>query len=1180
MKICTTGRMTDSRRRQAPQTEKGKVVELRQVALEDKYLLESGQVFVTGIQALVRLLLLQGQADRRAGLNTAGYVTGYRGSPLGALDQQLALASDALAAGGVRFHPAVNEDLAATAVWGTQQAGLTGDGLNDGVYAMWYAKGPGVDRSGDPLRHGNLAGSSAHGGVLVLMGDDHACESSTTAHQSEYSLVNTFIPVLNPAGVQDILDFGLYGWALSRFSGCWVGLKSVHDTIEASASVSSSPDRICTIPPRDFQFPPPGVNLRWPDTPQAQEVRLHQFKLPAVAAFTQSNPLDEQVLGDSEAPLGVISTGKSYLDVRRALLELGIGAQQACSFGLKLYKVGMPWPLSQPGIRSFVRGTRKLIVVEEKRGLIEDQVRCILYGATEVPEVVGKYNETGEPLFPVYGRLDASQIAIAIGERLTDYSNDENLAGALAALGKRTRQDQVADPPMVRTPYFCAGCPHNTSTIIPVGSRALAGIGCHYMAQWMDRDTATFTQMGGEGASWIGESPFSKTDHVFQNIGDGTYFHSGLLAIRACVGARVNITYKILYNDAVAMTGGQSVDGPMDVPRVSRQVHAEGVTRIAVVTDDPGQYASNADWAPGVSVYHRDALAQVQREFREVPGTSVIIYDQTCAAEKRRRRRRGLMSIPAQRLFINQAVCEGCGDCGAQSNCVALVPVETDLGRKRAIDQSACNLDFSCQKGFCPSFVSVVGGQRRQGSGGSGISLDPQKKLPNPEIPLLRAQYSIVLTGVGGTGVVTTGAIIGMAAHLAHLGCSVLDMAGLAQKGGAVTSHIILAPTPEDISATHVADGGGDLLLGCDLVTSAAASTRKKLNPRTTCAINTHQMMSGEFIHNPDQIFPVDALLESVREAVPSGILRTLPATELAKVAFGEVIVANMIMLGYAQQLGVLPIPPDALERAIEINGQSVEMNKQALQLGRAFAFDPDGVGHELGIAPHAVRTASNERADTRVSFLTDILSQSHGSNAVAVLRGWLDRVRDQASPRVVSRLRAVVAESGFQVLYEKDEYEVARLYTRPEFREALAGEFTGSYRLKVHLAPPLFFSRLDPATGRPAKVTFGSWIFVLFHLLRRVKSLRGRWCDPFRYSAERRLTQQMQVEFEKTLERLLTIGIETENLDAALDIARWPLQVRGFGPVRQGAFDKALSELAPKWEALETPLKRQVQAA
>ena len=1138
------------------------MTEFRQVSLEDKYLLKSGQIFVTGIQALVRLPMMQRDADRRSGLRTAGYVTGYRGSPLGALDQQLALASEQLEACDVRFLPAVNEDLAATAVWGTQQAGWRGDGRYDGVFSMWYAKGPGVDRSGDPLRHGNLAGTSANGGVLILMGDDHVCESSTTAHQSEYSLVNTFIPVLNPAGVQDILDFGLYGWALSRYSGCWVGLKSVHDTVEASASIMATPNRVVTHVPGDFLMPETGVNLRWPDTPQAQEVRLHQFKLPAVTAFTRHNRIDRQVLGDPVAPLGIISTGKSYLDVRRALLELGVDEIRAKALGMKLYKVGMPWPLEPDGLKDFAKGTRKLIIVEEKRGLMEEQVRNLLYGVTDPPEVIGKTNETGAVLFQVYGRLDAAQIATAIGDRLVDLTHDDTLIRALKHLRARAEKADLKEAPMRRTPYFCAGCPHNTSTLVPEGSRALAGIGCHYMAQWMDRETETFTQMGGEGASWIGESPFSSTKHVFQNIGDGTYFHSGLLAIRACVGAKVNITYKILYNDAVAMTGGQSVDGPMDVMRISRQVHAEGVSKIAVVTDDPEKYPADADWASGVKIYHRNLLARVQRQMREVLGTSVIIYDQTCAAEKRRRRRRGLMETPNERLFINEAVCEGCGDCGEQSNCVALIPVETDLGRKRAIDQSACNLDHSCNKGFCPSFVSVLGGQRKMPDRSVGSMSSDLSAYSDPVATRIDRPYCITLTGVGGTGVITIGAIIGMAAHVAKMGCSVLDMAGLAQKGGAVTSHLILTANPDEITATHVADGGADLLLGCDVVTAAAQETRIKLSNKTRSVINTHRMMSGDFIHEPDQKFPLDELLGAIGNA--SGELRTVPATELAQKVFGDTLSANMIMLGCAYQLGALPVPGRAIETAIELNGRDVKSNINAFRLGRRIGAEPNAADMLIGGGAVGAEVAEDSSEDSSEEALLrrrlELLNRSHGSRTTARLSAWIKRAREQIDDEFLPELVPALIESGFRVLYEKDEYEVARLYSQPQFRESLDQEFDGDFKLRVHLAPPLL-SRTDPDTGRPVMQSFGPWIFPAFRVLSAFRWIRGRWCDPFRFTKERELNQQMQISFQKTLDLFGHFELSRNNLAVALRLATWPMKVRGYGPVRAEAFEQAMQE-------------------
>ncbi len=1138
------------------------MTEFRQVSLEDKYLLKSGQIFVTGIQALVRLPMMQRDADRRSGLCTAGYVTGYRGSPLGALDQQLALASEQLEACDVRFLPAVNEDLAATAVWGTQQAGWRGDGRYDGVFSMWYAKGPGVDRSGDPLRHGNLAGTSANGGVLILMGDDHVCESSTTAHQSEYSLVNTFIPVLNPAGVQDILDFGLYGWALSRYSGCWVGLKSVHDTVEASASIMATPNRVVTHVPGDFLMPETGVNLRWPDTPQAQEVRLHQFKLPAVTAFTRHNRIDRQVLGDPVAPLGIISTGKSYLDVRRALLELGIDEIRAKALGMKLYKVGMPWPLEPDGLKDFAKGTRKLIIVEEKRGLMEEQVRNLLYGVTDPPEVIGKTDETGAVLFQVYGRLDAAQIAMAIGDRIVDLTHDDTLIGALKHLRARAEKADLKEAPMRRTPYFCAGCPHNTSTLVPEGSRALAGIGCHYMAQWMDRETETFTQMGGEGASWIGESPFSSTKHVFQNIGDGTYFHSGLLAIRACVGAKVNITYKILYNDAVAMTGGQSVDGPMDVMRISRQVHAEGVSKIAVVTDDPEKYPADADWASGVKIYHRNLLARVQRQMREVLGTSVIIYDQTCAAEKRRRRRRGLMETPNERLFINEAVCEGCGDCGEQSNCVALIPVETDLGRKRAIDQSACNLDYSCNKGFCPSFVSVLGGQRKMPDRSVGSMSSDLSAYSDPVATRIDRPYCITLTGVGGTGVVTIGAIIGMAAHVAKMGCSVLDMAGLAQKGGAVTSHLILTANPDEITATHVADGGADLLLGCDVVTAAAQETRIKLSNKTRSVINTHRMMSGDFIHEPDQKFPLDELLGAIGNA--SGELRTVPATELAQKVFGDTLSANMIMLGCAYQLGALPVPGRAIETAIELNGRDVKSNINAFRLGRRIGAEPNAADMLIGGGATGAGVVEDSLEDSSEEALLrrrlELLNRSHGSRTAARLSAWIKRAREQIDDEFLPELVPALIESGFRVLYEKDEYEVARLYSQPQFRESLDQEFDGEFKLRIHLAPPLL-SRTDPDTGRPVMQSFGPWIFPAFRVLSAFRWIRGRWCDPFRFTKERELNQQMQISFQKTLDLFGHFELSRNNLAVALRLATWPMKVRGYGPVRAEAFERAMQE-------------------
>ncbi len=1150
----------------------GGQMKLRDVALDDKYTLERGQIFVSGTQALVRLPMLQSQRDQAVGLNTAGFVTGYRGSPLGGLDQQLFRAQEHLTRHRVQFAPAVNEDLGATAVWGTQQANLSGNGLYDGVFAMWYAKGPGVDRSGDAIRHGNLAGTSPNGGVLLLLGDDHTCESSTTAHQSEYSLVNAMVPVLNPAGVQDILDYGLYGWSLSRYSGCWVGLKCVHDTVEASASVSVSVDRIETVVPEDFILPNGGVHIRWPDAFLEQEERLHRYKLEAVEAFACSNPIDRQIMGDSDGQTGIVTTGKSYLDVRRALLELNIDERRAKTLGLKLYKVGMSWPLEPSGVRSFTKGLKRLIVIEEKRGLIEQQLRQILYGVPNAPTIVGKCAENGESLFPAHGRLEAMNIALSIGERLARITADEDLSAQIETLKSRQVRDSTRSPGMIRAPYFCAGCPHNSSTVVPDGSRAMAGIGCHFMAAWMDRSTAGFTQMGAEGSSWIGESPFSGTSHVFQNIGDGTYFHSGILAIRASVTAGVNITYKILHNDAVAMTGGQRVDGLLDPAVITRQVHAEGVRRIAVVSDDLNKYSKSMQWAPNTTFHHRDQLDVVQREIRAITGTTVIVYDQTCAAEKRRRRRRGEMAIPAKRLFINETVCEGCGDCGTQSNCVALVPVETQLGRKRAINQSTCNMDYSCQSGFCPSFVTVIGGSLKKGHNRARFQALSESLLLEPEVTPINGHYSILLTGIGGTGVVTVGAILGMAAHLAGKGCSVLDMAGLAQKGGAVTSYIVLAEKPEDINATHVADSGADLLLGCDIVTSASDESLKKLRSGTVAVVNTHQQMSGDFIKDPDTQFPLESLLSSIRDCVGSS-LHTLDSTAVASAAFGESIAGNLMILGFGYQLGGIPVPSVAIEKAIELNGQAVQMNVQAFRMGRAAAAKPDEVGRLLGSVPGRQSAAIDETVEQTVERLESHLVAYQSKRYARRFRTLVETVQNIESAIEGNTLRftLAIAQSYHKLLAVKDEYEVARLYTDKYFKESLESTFEGSYRLKVNLAPPIM-SKIGRKNGTIQKRAFGGWIFTLFRLMKVVRRIRGTVLDPFRYSKDRMFDQQLVRDYERTVGNLCA-GLSAHNLDAAIEIALLPLSIRGFGHIKIANATKVESTAEKLWSEFEAPV-------
>src|SRR3989449_1982306 len=770
---------------------------LKNVGLDDKYDLDQSHVFVTGFQALVRLCRMQRERARRAGLHTAGFITGYRGSPLGGLDQQFVRAGRHLEAADIRFQPGLNEDLAATAVWGSQQAELRGEGKFDGVFSMWYGKGPGVDRTGDVFRHANLAGTSKHGGVLALMGDDHTAESSTTAHQSEFHFVDVMIPILNPAGVQEIMDYGLYGWAMSRFCGAWTALKCMHETIESTAIVDGSLERVNIVIPTDFAMPEGGLNIRLQDTFLGQEARLHDFKRDAMLAFVRANKLNRNITsGGRNARIGVITVGKSYLDVREALDELGIDEVKCNDLGIRLYKVACPWPLSQRELMEFAQGLDLIIVVEEKRSLIEVQVREELYGTANQPVCIGKKDERGNWLFPVKGALDPNDIAICIGERLLSCGHNEQLAAKVASLKERQRALAEMSDVATRLPYFCSGCPHNSSTVVPEGMRAYAGIGCHFMAQWMDRSTLGYTQMGGEGANWIGEAPFSKRPHVFQNLGDGTYNHSGYMAIRAAIAAGVNITYKILFNDAVAMTGGQPNDGGLTVPQIARQVAAEGARRVVVVTHSPWKYARREEWPRGLTIHHRDQLIEVQQELAAIPGVTVLIYDQTCAAEKRRRRKRGRFPDPDKRVIINELVCEGCGDCGVKSNCVSVQPLETEWGRKRTIDQSSCNKDFSCVKGFCPSFVSVHGAKLKQGTGIAGAhALAP---LPEPKLPAIAKTHDIIVTGVGGTGVVTIGGILGMAAHLEGKGVGILDMAGLAQKGGAVYRHLRLGERSED----------------------------------------------------------------------------------------------------------------------------------------------------------------------------------------------------------------------------------------------------------------------------------------------------------------------------------------------------------------------------------------------
>ena len=932
---------------------------LKNVTLDDKYDLTQSRVFVTGYQALIRACLMQQERDRLAGLNTAGYVSGYRGSPLGGLDQQFMRAKAALERHNVLFQSGLNEDLAATAIWGTQQAELRGEGKYDGVFGMWYGKGPGVDRTGDVFRHANFAGSSKNGGVLALMGDDHTAESSTTAHQSEFHFVDVMIPILNPAGVQEFIDYALYGWAMSRFCGSWVALKCMHETVESTGVVDAGLDSLKIVIPGDdeFKMPPGGLNIRLVDGILDMEARLHDYKRDAMLAFVHANKLNRIITsGGPNARIGIITVGKSYLDVRQAFDQLGIDEVKCNDLGIRLFKIGCPWPISRAELRDFAKGLDLIIVVEEKRSLIEVQVREELYGTANQPVVIGKRDEKEDWLFPVKGALDPHDIAIAVGERVLRRGHVEEIANKVSRLKQAQSAVAAMTDVSARTPYFCSGCPHNSSTVVPQGMRAYAGIGCHFMSQWMDRNTLGWTHMGGEGANWIGEAPFSKRNHVFQNLGDGTYNHSGYLAIRAAAASGVNVTYKILFNDAVAMTGGQRNDGGLTVPIIARQVAAEGAKKIVIVTDEPKKYPSGTDWPPGITIHHRDDLMAVQTGLADVPGLTVLIYDQTCAAEKRRRRKRGQFPDPDKRVVINELVCEGCGDCGVQSNCVSVQPLETEWGRKRTIDQSRCNKDFSCLKGFCPSFVTVEGAKLKRGKGVDAPADLPA--LPEPAQPAIAQTYSIIVTGVGGTGIVTIGGVLGMAAHLEGKGVGIIDQAGLAQKGGAVYSHIRIAKKAEDIHAIRVAAGECDLVLGGDMV---VVGNKKVLSTAklggTTMVINTAEILPGDFTRNADFSLPTERLKRAIRTAAGAEKTHFVDATRLATALLGNSIGANIFMVGYAYQLGALPLSAESIEKAIELNGEAVPMNLAAFQFGRRAAFDR-GLGRGAGEARAGVRRA------------------------------------------------------------------------------------------------------------------------------------------------------------------------------------------------------------------------------
>jgi indolepyruvate ferredoxin oxidoreductase len=1161
-------------------------VKSKDVSLDDKFTFEDGQVFMSGLQALARIAIVQRRRDIAAGYNTGGFISGYRGSPLGALDRELARANRYYKDLDVVFMPGINEDLAATAVWGTQQVGLLPDAKKDGVFGIWYGKAPGVDRSIDVMRHANANGTAPLGGVLAIVGDDHGCKSSTLACQSDHVLYAMQMPTLYPASLSEFVEYGLLGIAMSRYSGCWTALKVTTATVETSGTVDLNTERRDILTPNadEFTLPPGGLHIRLQDTPRDIDWRLQNYKVFACHAFARKNKIDRVVMDSPKPRFGIITAGKSYGDVRQALTDLGITDEVARDIGLRVYKVGMTWPLEPRGMRNFVEGLEEVLIVEEKREFIEYQLKQNVYNweaGRRPPIIVGKYDEKGDRLLPLENDHSVGQVTHVIAKRIGRFYHNDKVEKALKFYDDFNAREKEYLPPSLRKPYYCAGCPHNTSTKVPDGSFAMVGIGCHYMVQWMDRNSALCTHMGGEGIPWVGAAPFSGTKHIFANLGDGTYFHSGVMAIRQAIAAKVNITYKILYNDAVAMTGGQAVDGEMPVYRVAQQCVAEGVAKCWIVTENLENYNDRSLIPSEVQILHRQWMDNIQKLARETPGTTIIIYDQTCAAEKRRRRKRGKYPDPAKRLFINKAVCEGCGDCSVQSNCMAVQPAETEYGRKRTINQSMCNKDFSCLKGFCPSFVTVLGGEPRKTKAQGSENMFGA--LPEPTVPEMGGEaYNILVTGIGGTGVLTVGSLLGMAAHLEGKHCRVLDQTGLAQKGGEVLSHVRLAGSVIDISTGHITTGGSDLLLACDIVAAVGKTAHETLNPvRTKAVINTDNTPVAEFVtHNN-----VDFHNAQVQNDILSATLKSqqyfVPATSYAMELMGDEIATNVFMLGYAWQLGLVPLKRESIEHAIELNGVGIGSNKKAFNFGRLAAHDPKSIEKMLAdvrgdVQGEPIAQTLEDIIAKRVTYLTGYQNAGYGqryAGAIADLKTAEETLKTGGLT-----ITETAARYYHKVLAYKDEYEVARLYTDGNFLKELKATFQGDYKIRFNLAPPIM-EQEDPATGRPKKREFGAWMLPAFGVLAKFKFLRGTAFDIFGYHKDRRAERQLITDYEADI-ALVKRMLGRDNLDLCTKLLALPEEIRGYGPVKEENLKKAQARRTQLRSMLEGGVQEPRKAA
>lgn len=1180
---------------------------LETVTLDDKYALDQGRAFMSGVQALVKLPMLQRQRDALVGKNTAGFISGYRGSPLGGYDQALQKAATYLKAQNIVFQPGVNEELAATALWGTQQLGFAPPGTNkfDGVFGIWYGKGPGVDRCSDVFKHANMAGTTPWGGVIAVAGDDHVAKSSTAAHQSDHIFKACGLPVFFPTSVQDILDLGLHAFAMSRFSGVWAGMKTIQEIVESSATAEIDPDRVNIVIP-EFEMPQGGLHIRWPDHALDQEARLFDYKWYAALAYIRANKLNHNVIAGPHDRFGLIASGKAYNDTRQALLDLGLDDETCRRIGLRLHKVAVVWPLEAQTTREFATGLREIMVVEEKRQVIEYQLKEELYNwRPDVrPNVLGKFDEvegdfsggewsmpnpSARTLLRANADLSPAIIARAIAKRLKKIGGvpEDVMARIDAQLAILTAQEQSMQTLLTqgvagaeRQPWFCSGCPHNTSTRVPEGSRAMAGIGCHFMTIWMDRATVGFTQMGGEGVPWVGQQPFSHDQHMFANLGDGTYFHSGLLAVRQSIVAGVNITYKILYNDAVAMTGGQQVGERPEghsVVQIAQSMRAEGAVKITIVTDEPEKYDSVKGLPEGIAIQHRDMLDAVQREFREIKGTTVIIYDQTCATEKRRRRKRGTLVDPDKRVVINELVCEGCGDCGVQSNCLSVEPLETEFGRKRTINQSTCNKDYSCVKGFCPSFITVEGGQLRK-KDKAGAKLEwAGGALPHPALPVLASEaWGVIVAGVGGTGVITIGQLLGVAAHLEGKGIVTQDAAGLAQKGGATWSHVLIGARQDDIRTTRVSAASADLIIGCDPIVSANKETWQRLRAgRTHVALNVSAPPTAAFVKNPDWQNPAQACVDALVHSLGADAVGTFDAETAATRLMGDSLYTNPMMLGYAWQKGWLPLELASLMRAIELNAVQVDKNKAAFEWGRRAAHAPQAVAalwQKAGGGEQVIQFKKRDSLDDLIARRVEFLTGYQNAGYAAQYRSFVDHVRAAEAPLGKTTLTETVVRYLFKLMAYKDEYEVARLHSDPAFHARLASQFEGDFKLKVHLAPPLTAKKNE--RGELIKQPFGPFMFTVFKVLARFKGLRGTVLDIFGRTEERRTERALIAEYRADVEALLA-GLNATNHALAVEIAGIPEQIKGFGHVKERNLAAARSRregLLQQWRHPEAP--------